>query len=231
MQSSTRFVACKGPRRAEDERLAVCHCIQLKRVRSHLCLTPLFHISHLRHFFASMSDKKSAKKLASKVSTSELLGGRSFNRVPRGRGFQPWLVEMSQKRGFVSWMAGHCRLSRRQLANLARVHEIPRAKNNYNRDWGANVCATATLIRDLKRFRKGNRKGPRTRRRPPSLLDQFSRAVHRIDWLTQVDRIEALQKEIRCAKRARLLKINASLMGLIKIAEAISRRLQVNARN
>ena len=211
----------------EDAHLAVCHCIQLKRVRSYLCLTSLFHISHLRHFFASMSEKKSAKKLASKVSTSELLRGRSFSRVPRGRGFQPWLAEMSQKRGFVSWMAGHCRLSRRQLANLARVHEIPRAKNNYNRDWGAKLDATAALIRDLKRFRKGNRKRPRRRRRRPTLLDDFSRAVHRIDWLTQVDRIETLQKEIRCAKRTRLRKIASSLMELIKIAEAISRRLDV----
>jgi hypothetical protein len=101
---------------------------------------------------------------------------------------------MSRKRGFVSWLSGYCRRSQRQLANLAPKYNIPRAENDYNFDWGANLNATATLIRDLTRFRKGNRKGRRRSRSRMTLLDQFACAVHRIAWLAQIDKIATLQE-------------------------------------
>src|SRR6266702_4413823 len=93
-----------------------------------------FHI--LVILYSRMSDKKPAKKRASKVSTHELLRTRSFDKVPRGRDFLRWLEQVSRKRGFVSWLANYCKRSRRQLANLALKYNVPRAANGYNFDWG-----------------------------------------------------------------------------------------------
>jgi hypothetical protein len=175
-----------------------------------------------------MSDKQPPQKPASNVSTGRIVRSKSFDKVPTGRAFLPWLAEVSQKRGFLTWLATYVRRSRRQLANLARKYEIPRAKNGYNFDWGANLDATVTLIRDLTRFKKGNRKRRPKRRSSAKLLDQFGRAVHRAAKLTAIDKIEVLQKQIRDAPQSRLRTINNSILRLMQVEAVIARRLQKN---
>jgi hypothetical protein len=175
--------------------------------------------------FPRVSDIKPAKNSAPKVSTPRPIRDVSFEKVPRGRGFLLWLAEMSRKRAFVRWLADYCRRSPRQLANLAPRYEIPRAGNGYNFDWGGNLDGLAKLIWDLRKFRKGNRKRRPKRRKRVSLLDQFSRSVHRAAWLTQIDKIEILQDEIRSAKPTRLRSLASSLARLSQAHEAIERRV------
>lgn len=172
-----------------------------------------------------MIDKKSAKNSTSNVSTDRPIRGASFEKVPAGRGFLPWLSEMSRKRGFVTWLAAYVRRSLRQLANLAIKYGIPRAQNAYNFDWGADLDATVALIRDLTRFRKGNRKRPPKRKKRVSLLDQFGRTVHRAAKILAIDKIETLHEEIQRAPQARLRSIENWLGMLNRVRLPIERRL------
>jgi len=175
-----------------------------------------------------MSDIKPAKNPAPKVSTHRPIRGVSFENVPRGRGFLPLLTEMSRKRGFVTWLSGYVGIGLRELAYLARtgkIRGVVRSANGYNFDWGSDPSALAAWIRDRKRFRKGNRKRPKKRRNRASLLDQFSRAVHRAARLTTIDKIETLQEEIRRTARPRLQNIESSLNRLSRVRVTIARRL------
>ena len=58
-----------------------------------------------------------------------------------------------------------------------------------------------------------------------TVLDQFSRAVHRAAWLAQIDKIETLQEEIRRTARPRLQNLDSSLSRLSRVRVAIARRL------
>lgn len=139
---------------------------------------------------------------------------------------------MSRKRGFVTWLSGYVGIGLRELAYLARAGKIPgvtRAENGYNFDWCGDPRALAEWIRDRKRFPKGNRKRPKKgrkkRRKRMTVLDQFSRAVHRAAWLAQIDKIETLQEEIRRTARSRLQNIESSLNRLSRLRVVLARRL------
>jgi hypothetical protein len=168
------------------------------------------------------------------MSTHGRIRSRSFEHVPKGRGFLAWLGEMSRRRGFAKWLASYLRLSGHQLANLAGDGKIPgvaRAKNGYNFDWGVNPSALAEWIRDRRRFRKGNRKRPPKRRKRVRLLDHFARAVRRAAWLAAIDKIETLQEEIRRAPRSRLRSLENSLIRLSHVRDPIARRLRPNGHD
>ena len=63
-----------------------------------------------------------------------------------------------------------------------------------------------------------------------TLLDQFSRAVHRAAWLAQIDKIELLQDEIGSAKLTRLRSLANSVMALGQVRAAIECLLQQSGR-
>jgi hypothetical protein len=144
-----------------------------------------------------MRNPKTPENAASRLSQTAA-AIRSFQKVPTGRGFAPWLAEMSRRRGFVKWLAGYVGRSPRQLANLAKNREIPRSENGYNRYWSKDPDGLAALIHDLRRFRKGKRRG-RTKRKKKKPLTELDRLERAINWANRLLGTDAVQAQIRRA--------------------------------
>jgi hypothetical protein len=165
-----------------------------------------------------MTQTKTTKKSAKKVSTNGA-GSRSFEKVPVGKGFTPWLAEMRRRRGFVNWLAGFINLSRRDLAYLAQ-HGIPglsRSTNGYNHDWkNADVLKLGKWIRNRKRFKKGNRKAPKTQKgmKKMAKLDQLVRAIRRVTMLSS-------QIQIRRLPEDQLSRLERALLPALRLVNII----------
>jgi hypothetical protein len=130
---------------------------------------------------------------------------RSFQKIPTGRGFAPWLAEMSRRRGFVEWLADYVHLSPRQLANIAKKLVVPRAENGYNRDWSKALDDLAAVIQDRKRFRKGNRRRQaRRKKKPVTELDRLEGAMRQVNTLLGTD---AVRTQIHKAPESRLRRL------------------------
>jgi hypothetical protein len=211
----------------EDVPRAVCRYFDLKCVESYtkgLCNFFTFHISSAD--FPSMSDKK-RKNPAPKVSTPPVRR-RSFDKVPTGEGFVPWLAEMCRRRGFVKWLAAYIRISRRDLAYLAAkgIPGVTRSGNNYNFDWSGDPPELAKWIRNRKRSGKGNRRRPKKhkkRKKRLTQLDWLERAIRRVNILVATD---AVRIQIRRAPEDRLRRLEVLLLptqGVLRTIDIIRR--------
>ena len=160
-----------------------------------------------------MSDKKPTKDPAPKVSTQPARR-RSFDKVPTGKGFEPWLAEMCRRRGFVKWLAAYIRISRRELAYLARkgIPGVERAINGYNFNWGGDPKQLAAWIRDRKRYRKGNRKQRAKRKQKLTGLQKLANAIHRVNNLAWSD---AIGSELKRASNAQLRELEMLLLNTL----------------
>jgi hypothetical protein len=170
-----------------------------------------------------MSDK-TTKNPAPKVST-EPSRCRSFDKVPTGNGFVSWLAEMCRRRGFVKWLAAYIRISRRDLAYLATkgIPGVTRSGNNYNFDWSGDPEGLARWIRDRKRFRKGNRKPPKKRKKPVTELDRLERAIR---WVNILAATDAVRIQIRQASEDRLRRLEVLLLP----AQGVLRKIDIIRR-
>ena len=164
-----------------------------------------------------MSDKKLSKNPAT-------ARHRSFDKVPTGKRFVPWLAEMCRRRGFVKWLAAYNRISRRDLAYLAAkgIPGVTRSGNNYNFDWSGDPEGLARWIRDRKRFRKGKRKQQLAKRKKKLQLAKRKKKLTGIQKLADAIRSvnnlawsDAIGSELKRASNAQLRELEVLLLNTL----------------
>ena len=172
-----------------------------------------------------MNDEDSAKDSGFELSTNRSGPERSFDRVPSGRSFVPWLAEMCRKRGFVTWLISYIGVSRSDLCYLARHNKIPGvapAPNDYNRDWTKDPKALAAWIRKRRKQKKGNRK---RRDGQKGELSEVERVTAAIRALNRLAGRQSVWDALRSASDADWRKIRLSGKTSILLAFIARRKL------